>query len=69
MKKEYDILPQLHYKSAYSPMYECYINITHVHNNKGLWIYTGSNSVMGLHDILFTDQELINFSYGKEDLN
>ena len=50
------------YRTAYSPMYECYVALTRAFtDDRGEWIFVGVNSKQGINDHLFRKCELERF--------
>lgn len=50
------------YKTAWSPLFECYVSIVHAHQDSdGRWIFTCNNKEHGLNNHLFRESELDNF--------
>lgn len=50
------------YKTGYSPLFDCVVNITHSYYNDDRLFYYGSNKEKGLKDHIFSDFELKNLS-------
>ncbi len=60
------------YKSAYCPMYECYVNLTDVYQRDGEWFYCIHNEAEGIgeatvgtnrvHNSIVREDELEQFS-------
>lgn len=50
------------YKTAYSPLFECYVSITRVYDDEdGQVIFVGESQAAGLKDHLFREHELEKF--------
>ena len=50
------------YKTAYSPLFECYVAIVSAHQDSdGEWIFCCENVFEGIRQHLFRKSELINF--------
>lgn len=50
------------YKTAFSPLFNCYITIVRSHQDSdGRWFYAGTNKKEGLEDQLFRENELEKF--------
>jgi hypothetical protein len=59
---------QTMYKIAYSPLFNCYVVITHAYQDMnykvpdtGNWVFVCYNHQVGLKDHLFREHELIEF--------
>lgn len=56
-----DLPIEIEYRTAYAPMYECYVRLTHAYtDDRGEWIFVGVNSAEGITGHLFRKCELEN---------
>lgn len=50
------------YKTAFSPLFNCYITIVHAYQDTSeRWIFVGNNKKEELHNHLFREDELVKF--------
>lgn len=50
------------YKTAYSPLFKCYVNLLRVYDDAhGIAVFVGENKKHGLTDHLFRENELTEF--------
>ena len=62
MVTEMTIEKETLYKTAYSPLFDCYVAIIKARkDDKGEWIFHCKNTDEGLIDQMFRKSELINF--------
>lgn len=55
-------IKQKRYKTAYSPLFACYVTITHVYDDAdGDVIFVGENKTRGIENHLFREHELEKF--------
>ena len=56
-----DVIKRM-YRTAYSPLYQCYVSIVRCHQDvDGNWIFCCGNREQAIDDVLFRETELTNF--------